>query len=234
MRPAPHQVRAEVLQPRQFDLQLAFVRARALREDLEDQEGAVVHSHTELALEVALLRGAQCLVEDHLAGAVQIGQLADLLGLAAADEQGRIGRSALGDQARDWGKARGLREETEFLELAVEMGQPEIDADEDDGTVFPGIQFRQAESIGKSAAGEPPRSVHSGRSAVVLGCREVDGPTRHDGRDGMLVDHLSHRIAKQHDVLIERLDLPLQLDAVDQIDRNRHVLSTQGIQKGVL
>jgi hypothetical protein len=50
----------------------------------------------------------------------------------------------------------------------------------------------------------------------------------------MLVDHLGHRIAKQHDVLVEGFDLALQLDAVDQINRNRHVLATQGVQEGVL
>ena len=43
-------------------------RARTLGEDLEDEEGAVVHRDAELALEVALLRRAQRLVEDHLAG----------------------------------------------------------------------------------------------------------------------------------------------------------------------
>ena len=50
----------------------------------------------------------------------------------------------------------------------------------------------------------------------------------------MFVHHLGHRIAQQNDLLIERLDLPLKLDTVDEINRHRHVLFAQGIQKRVL
>ncbi len=50
----------------------------------------------------------------------------------------------------------------------------------------------------------------------------------------MLVDHLGHRIAKQNYILIERLDLALQFDPVDEINRNRHMLATQGVEKWVL
>ncbi len=56
VRPAPHQPGADVLQPRQLDLQLAFVAAGALGEDLQDQQRAVVDRKAEVALEVALLR----------------------------------------------------------------------------------------------------------------------------------------------------------------------------------
>ena len=152
--PAPHQARAEVLQPRQLDLQLALVAARALGEDLEDQEGAVVHrARPSWRSRLRCCAGLSAWSKIDLAGAVQLGQLLDLVGLAAADEQRRIGRLALADQARDRREARGLREQAEFLEFAVEMGQPEIDADENDGTVFPGIQFRQAGSMGKKRGG---------------------------------------------------------------------------------
>jgi hypothetical protein len=44
-----------VLELRQLDLQLAFVRARALREDVEDQAGAVDDATLQQLLEVALL-----------------------------------------------------------------------------------------------------------------------------------------------------------------------------------
>ncbi len=50
----------------------------------------------------------------------------------------------------------------------------------------------------------------------------------------MLVDHLSHRVAKQNHVLIERLDLALQLYPVDEINGYRNVFSTQGIEKRIL
>ena len=34
----------------------------------------------------------------------------------------------------------------------------------------------------------------------------------------MLVDHLRHGVAQQDDVLVERLDIALQLDAIDEVD----------------
>src|SRR5437870_11990018 len=55
-----------------------------------------------------------------------------------------------------------------------------------------------------------------------------------DGRNGVLVDHLGDGVFQQHDVLIERFDLSLQLDAVDEVDRNLHVLLAQEIQERVL
>src|SRR5581483_4252344 len=54
--PAAHQARREVLQVGELDLELAFARLRALREDLEDELGAVEHAQAELLLQVALLR----------------------------------------------------------------------------------------------------------------------------------------------------------------------------------
>jgi hypothetical protein len=53
-----------VLQLRKLDLQLAFERARALREDVEDQAAAVEHAALELLFEVALLARAQRAVDD--------------------------------------------------------------------------------------------------------------------------------------------------------------------------
>ena len=50
----------------------------------------------------------------------------------------------------------------------------------------------------------------------------------------MFIDHLSHGVAKQHDILIEGFNLPLKLDAIHQVDGHRHMLSAQGIEKGVL
>lgn len=50
----------------------------------------------------------------------------------------------------------------------------------------------------------------------------------------MFVDHLGDCISQQNHILIERFDLTLQFDSVDQVNRNRYVLSTQGVEKGVL
>jgi len=50
----------------------------------------------------------------------------------------------------------------------------------------------------------------------------------------VLVDHLRHRVAQEHNVLIEGFNLALELDAVDQIDGDRNMLFAQGIQERVL
>ena len=50
----------------------------------------------------------------------------------------------------------------------------------------------------------------------------------------MLVNHLGHGVAQQDHILIERLDLALQFDTVDKVNRNRHMLTTQGVEKWVL
>ena len=42
------------------------------------------------------------------------------------------------------------------------------------------------------------------------------------------------RVAKQHHVLIEGFDLTLQFDAIDEVNRNRHMLAAQGVEKGIL
>src|SRR6266487_1274234 len=64
--------------------------------------------------------------------------------------------------------------------------------------------------------------------------RHGDRPGRHHGRDRVLVYHLGDGIFQQDDILIERLDLSLKLDAVDQVDGNLNVLLAQGVQEGVL
>src|SRR4051812_32216648 len=63
---------------------------------------------------------------------------------------------------------------------------------------------------------------------------EVHRPAGHDGRDRVLVDHLRDGVAQENHVLVERLDVALQLDPVDEVDRNRNVLLAQQVQEGVL
>ena len=62
--PAADEPRQLMLDLRELDLQLAFGAARALREDVEDQRGAVDDAALECALEVALLRARERVVED--------------------------------------------------------------------------------------------------------------------------------------------------------------------------
>ena len=50
----------------------------------------------------------------------------------------------------------------------------------------------------------------------------------------MLVNHLRHRVSQQNHILIKRFDLALQFNSVDEVNRNRHMLTTQGVEKWVL
>ena len=55
MAPAAHQARAEVLQARQLNLQLALMATRALGKNLQNQHGTVIDRHLQQALKIALL-----------------------------------------------------------------------------------------------------------------------------------------------------------------------------------
>jgi hypothetical protein len=50
----------------------------------------------------------------------------------------------------------------------------------------------------------------------------------------MLVNHLGDRVAKQDNVLVKRFNLALQLDAVNQVNRDRHMFAAQGVEERVL
>ena len=85
--PEPRQARQQMLKLRQFDLQLAFPRAGALREDVEDERRPVEHLALETRFQVAALGRGEFVVEDdrvHLLAAATRGKF---VGFAAADER---------------------------------------------------------------------------------------------------------------------------------------------------
>src|SRR6185312_8488276 len=63
---------------------------------------------------------------------------------------------------------------------------------------------------------------------------DLDRAAGYHGRNGVLVHHLADLVAQQYHELVERLDDALQFDAIDEINRYRHALAAQGIQKGIL
>jgi hypothetical protein len=62
---------SQVFELRQFDLQFALRTLRPLREDVEDQTGPVDDATLQRALQVALLAGAEFVIEDHQVGFVR-------------------------------------------------------------------------------------------------------------------------------------------------------------------
>jgi hypothetical protein len=105
-----------VLQLRELDLQFAFVRTRALREDVEDQAGAVDDAAFGQLLEIALLHRAQGPVDQDQVRVERLPLLGEFLGLAAADVVARIGLVDTRCQRTDDAGAGRARELAEFIQ----------------------------------------------------------------------------------------------------------------------
>jgi hypothetical protein len=103
-----------VLQLRQFHLQLAFVASGALREDVENQAGAVDDAATQFLFKVALLGSGQLMIEN------------GNVGIAVTDGIGNLGHFAFTGEKRgvrafpstlDDGNGSGARRGGEQLQL---------------------------------------------------------------------------------------------------------------------
>ena len=181
VRPAAHQARRKVLELRQFHLQLAFVGLGALREDAQDQFGAVEDLAAEFLLEVALLARRQRVVEDHGCRIHLVRREPDLPDLAAARVELGIGPPApavhhpVAARAGAFGKARDLGDA--FLVALV----AEVEADEDRSGLVGGPAGSYGGGVEQTNLG-----------AVVRLNVQVDRPRGYDRGDRVLVDHLSH------------------------------------------
>jgi hypothetical protein len=85
--PAPHQAAGQMLQLREFHLELALEAAGALREDVEDETVAIQHPSPGMLFEIALLAGRERMIDEDQ---VRIGGdrgVAQLIGLAGADKE---------------------------------------------------------------------------------------------------------------------------------------------------
>ena len=87
----------------QLDLQLAFGALRALRKNVEDQACAIDDAAVERALQIALLRAGERVVEDDEVSAGGATQRGDLGDLATAGKKRRVGfYAARGNHARNF------------------------------------------------------------------------------------------------------------------------------------
>jgi hypothetical protein len=99
-----------VLELRQLDLQLAFVRTRALREDVEDQAGAVDDAALGQLFQIAFLHRTQRAVDQDQIGVEREALRLQLFGLAGADVVARIRPfDARGQRADDAGAGRACQ-----------------------------------------------------------------------------------------------------------------------------
>jgi hypothetical protein len=217
-----------VLQLRKLDLELAFVRARALREDVEDEPRAVDDAALGELFEVALLHRAQAPVDQDQVGIERLALDLELLGLAGADEVAWIRPVDARGQLADDARARRARELAKLIESGRVGAARLLRLQQQRAFAFSG-SFEQRELLVMLA-----RLGRRGRGAWAALGADADIARGHHGRYGVIVNHLAHGIAEQHDELVERLHRALQLDAVDEVDRYGDVFLAQSIQERVL
>ena len=78
-----------MLELRELDLQLAFFRAGALGENIQDQRGAIEHLALEDLFQVARLRRRKFIVEDDRIDFIAPAMLGEFVRLAGADVSAR-------------------------------------------------------------------------------------------------------------------------------------------------
>ena len=116
-------------EPGQLHLELALMAARPLGKNFEDQQRPVIDRQLQMALKIALLGGAERLVEQHLNGAGFLRQCLDLVGFSAADKQSGVRCPAFTGNALHRLHARCLCQQTKLLKAAVKIRQAQINAD---------------------------------------------------------------------------------------------------------
>jgi len=140
-----------VAQERKLDLRLAFERAGILGEDVEDHRGAIDRRAAEQLLQVELLRRGQLVVEHNRVGVDLEAEIAQLFGLALADEPGVIGMVAALHETPDLVGTGGVDEGREFVEAGIGLlvgGVGHPDADENNAFPEGALDERGAEGFG--------------------------------------------------------------------------------------
>ncbi len=134
--PGAHQARTLVVEPGQLDLQLAFPRAGAAGEDLQDQPGAVDHLDLAGALQVALLHGAERIVDHDDVDLLTIADAGDLLDLAGPEQGGGRDRAQGYDQALADVEVQGLGQADGLVQTRLggpQRGLARADGMDDEG-----------------------------------------------------------------------------------------------------
>jgi len=217
-----------MLELRKLNLKLAFVRASALREDVEDETRAIDDAALGEFFEIAFLHRTQRAVDQDQVRVERLALLGELRGLAGADEIARIGPVDARGQRADDARAGRARELAEFSECGRVGTTGLMRLQQQRALAFSG-SFEQQELL--------VRFWRVGRRRNAAGAElgtDADVARGHHRGDRVLVHHLAHGVAQEHDELIERLHRALQLDAVDEVDRYRHAFAPQCIQKRIL
>ena len=83
-----------------------------------------------MSLQIALLRRAQTLIEQYFGGTQLLRHQLDFVGFAAADKQCCVWRPSFAGHPRHWFQSGAGREQAQFLQTTVKVGQAKINADQ--------------------------------------------------------------------------------------------------------
>jgi hypothetical protein len=162
MGPAADETRGGVFQFRQLHLQLAFVTARALREDVEDEAGAIEHTRAQFLFQVAFLARRQRVIEDDELRAMLLQQGFDFLELARTDEVAGRTRFTRRHDHRQRDRTGGDRKFFKLTRVGLVLGILHAYLDEDRKFTTFGTIKKQAD------LGENHDSSHASGDACVM------------------------------------------------------------------
>jgi hypothetical protein len=172
------------------------------------------------------------LVDENEVRALLFGAGFDFRSLAGSYKILRVGARSRGEHQANAHGPRRRRQRLKLSRVVRIDGMPDADADQYSALTALGA-FKQLQSAYPSPD-HPSFDNGRFRDFAVLTGGQAHVARRHDGGNGMFIDHLTDAVSQQDDELIERIDMSLQLDAVHQIDRDWDALFAQGVQKWVL
>ena len=114
--PGAGQPGQQILEPREMDLDAALVRSRTLGEDVQDEQGAIDHTHAQDLFHRFLGAGWQLIVADDQVGRMLDGQLARLIQLAAPEIGARVRMIQALRHSADDVRASGARQLIELVQ----------------------------------------------------------------------------------------------------------------------
>src|SRR5439155_11822218 len=245
MGPGAHQPALLIGQMRVLDLQRTLAGVRAPAEDFENEPGAVEHLCAPSFFQIALLHRRERAIDDHDAGLGAFDQAGDLLDLALADEGGgadvadrhntglhhfEVDRLCEPDRFIKLGRGRAQRRACRY---ARRHAAAHMRLDDERATAAGAPAGARPISLAIDPARLQLDLVHGRRFLGAF--KQLDRMTRHNRRDGVLVDELRMAVApQQHAEIIEPGDNALQFHSVHQEDGERSFTFSDVIEEGVL
>ena len=148
----------------QLHLQLAFVAACTLGEDVENQPGTIEHPALQGFLQIAFLARTEGMIEQHQFGLMLLDRRGNLVELACPDEMPCIRLLATAFDELDRNGACGSRQLLELKGVLLILFRFQIDMHEDCGFTAIGSFKEQEGSSGQTTFPGASSSSSTGRS----------------------------------------------------------------------